>query len=311
MLVRIPKAKLQHLSSAILALLLLSYSSFIAAQTLHRFGQSIQPIYEGFERNDDGTFTMWFGYLNRNYDETPNIEIGGSNAFYIASGVNDAGPLNEDLILSNPGSQDRGQPTYFYPRRQQFVVDVNLPADFVGNELVWSITHNGETRTAVGTLQRENIWAVDEGVWSANRGRGTGGRTEIEYENEPPSLRLVGIEGSISISGNLMAVGATGEDSNQVTITNGSTASSNNDTSNSGAVYIFERTGTSWAQVAYIKAPNPDVDDYFGRSVSLDNKTLLVTSRDDSNQTTITNGTTASSDNSNTDSGAAYVFVLQ
>ncbi len=59
MLVRIPKAKLQHLSSAILALLLLSYSSFIAAQTLHRFGQSIQPIYEGFERNDDGTFTMW------------------------------------------------------------------------------------------------------------------------------------------------------------------------------------------------------------------------------------------------------------
>ena len=56
---------------------------------------------------------------------------------------------------------------------------------------------------------------------------------------------------------------------------------------------------------------NPDINDYFGRSVSLDNKTLLVTSRDDSNQTTITNGTTASTDNSNTDSGAAYVFVLQ
>jgi len=198
MLVRIPKAKLQHLSSAILALLLLSHSSFIAAQTLHRFGQSIQPIYEGFERNDDGTFTMWFGYLNRNYDETPNIEIGGSNAFYVATGVGDAGPLDEGLILSNPGSQDRGQPTYFYPRRQQFVVDVNLPADFVGNELVWSVTHNGETRTAVGTLERENIWAVDEGVWSANRGRGTGGRTEIEYDNQPPSIRLVGIEGSIS-----------------------------------------------------------------------------------------------------------------
>ena len=107
MLVRIPKAKLQHLSSVILALLLLSHSSFIAAQTLHRFGQSIQPIYEGFERNDDGTFTMWFGYLNRNYDETPNIEIGGSNAFYVATGVGDAGPLDEGLILSNPGSQDR------------------------------------------------------------------------------------------------------------------------------------------------------------------------------------------------------------
>ena len=93
---------------------------------------------------------------------------------------------------------------------------------------------------------------------------------------------------------------------------NDSSASGNNDTSNSGAVYIFERTGTSWAQVAYIKAPNPDVDDNFGVSVSLDNKTLLVTSwAEDSNQTTITNGTTASANNSNAGSGAAYVFVLQ
>ena len=116
---------------------------------------------------------------------------------------------------------------------------------------------------------------------------------------------------SVSISGNLMAVGATGEDSNQSTITNGSTASSNNDLSNSGAVYIFERTDSGWVQKAYIKPPNPDVNDYFGRSVSLNGKTLLVTSRDDSNQTTITNGTTASDDNSNADSGAAYVFVLE
>ena len=121
----------------------------------------------------------------------------------------------------------------------------------------------------------------------------------------------VGLHTSESLDGDTLAVGATGEDSNQVTITNSSTGSSNNDTSNSGAVYIFERTGSSWAQIAYIKPPNPDINDYFGRVVSLDNKTLLVTSRDDSNQTTITNGTTASSDNSNTDSGAAYVFVLQ
>ena len=89
-----------------------------------------------------------------------------------------------------------------------------------------------------------------------------------------------GFGASVSISGNLMAVGATGEDSNQVTITNGSTASSNNDTSNSGAVYIFERTGTSWAQVAYIKASNPDVDDYFGRSAVSYTHLTLPTNRE-------------------------------
>jgi hypothetical protein len=198
MLVRNLVLQVRLICSAFLALLLLFSVSTATAQTLHRFGQSIQPIYEGFERNDDGTFTMWFGYLNRNYDETPNVEVGDMNAFYAADGVNTAGPVDRDLLLNNPGLEDRGQPTYFYPRRQQFVVDVVVPADFVGNELIWSITHNGETRTAVGTLERENIWSVDEGVWSANRGRGTGGRTEIEYANEPPAVRLVGLEGQAS-----------------------------------------------------------------------------------------------------------------
>ena len=198
MLVRILTLKIRLISSAFLALLFLINTPHVTAQTLHRFGQSIQPIFEGFERNTDGTFTMWFGYLNRNYDETPTVAVGDLNGFFAANGVNTAGPVDQNLLLSDPGPQDRGQPTYFYPRRQQFVFEVVLPADFVGNELVWSITHNGETRTAVGTLERENIWAVDEGVWSANRGRGTGGRTEIEYANEPPAMRLVGIEGQIS-----------------------------------------------------------------------------------------------------------------
>jgi hypothetical protein len=175
-------------------------STSVSAQTLYRFGQSIQPIFEGFESNVDGTFTMWFGYLNRNYDETPNIIIGENNTFFAADGVDSAGSLDASLLLADPGLADRGQPTYFYPRRQQFVFEVVVPADFVGKELVWSVSHNGETRTAVGTLERENIWSVDEGVWSANRGRGTGGRTEIEYANEAPEVRLVGIEGELRTS---------------------------------------------------------------------------------------------------------------
>ena len=198
MLVRIFFKKSYLFTSGVLALIFLVSSSNTLAQTLYRFGQSIQPIYEGFERNSDGTFTMWFGYLNRNYDETPNIVVGTNNSFHIAEGVNSAGALDQSLLLSDPGSPDRGQPTYFYPRRQQFVFEVVVPSDFVGKELVWSVTHNGETRTAVGTLERENIWAVDEGVWSANRGRGTGGRTEVEYDNSAPAIRLVGVEGQLS-----------------------------------------------------------------------------------------------------------------
>ena len=184
--------------SAAVAVLCVLSVSMASSQTLHRFGQSVQPIYEGFERNSDGTYTMWFGYLNRNYDETPNVPIGINNSFQVAEGVQTAGPIDQSLILVDSGPLDRGQPTYFYPRRQQFAFGIQVQPEFVGKELVWSVTHNGETRTAVGTLEREHIWAVDEGVWGANRGRGTGGRTEIEYVNQPPAVRMVGIERQLS-----------------------------------------------------------------------------------------------------------------
>jgi hypothetical protein len=186
--------------NAVLALLLILFSGLATAQILHRFGQGIQPIYEGFESNADGSFTMWFGYLNRNYDEMPNVPLGDSNLFQAADGVVEAGPLDPTLLLDNPGASDRGQPTHFYARRQQFVFGVQVPADFVGKELVWTLAHNGEIRTAVGTLEKDNIWSVDEGVWSANRGRGTGGRTDIEYTNAPPAVRLVGVEGQLSVT---------------------------------------------------------------------------------------------------------------
>ena len=39
-------------------------------------GQSVQPAYEGWTRNPDGSRSMWFGYLNRNWEETPDIPAG-------------------------------------------------------------------------------------------------------------------------------------------------------------------------------------------------------------------------------------------
>jgi len=115
--------------------------------------------------------------------------------------------------------------------------------------------------------------------------------------------------GGVSISGDTLAVAATGEDSNEITITNGTTASGDDSNSNSGAVYIYKRSAATWAQEAYIKADNNDSGDNFGYTVSINGNTLAVgVANEDSNQTTITNGTTASSDNSNADSGAVYIY---
>lgn len=114
---------------------------------------------------------------------------------------------------------------------------------------------------------------------------------------------------SIAISGDTVVVGANAEDSNQTTITNGPTASSDNSAPAAGAVYVFKRTGSTWVQEAYLKAPNADINDQFGTSVSISSDTIVVGAvNEESNQTTITNGTTASSDNSANDAGAAYVF---
>ena len=115
---------------------------------------------------------------------------------------------------------------------------------------------------------------------------------------------------SISIDGDILAVGAYLEDSSETTVTNGTTGSSNNDKSASGAVYVFTRNGAGiWAQDAYIKASNSEADDNFGDFVSIDAETLAVGVKlEDSNQTTITNSTSASSNNDNSSSGAVYVY---
>lgn len=115
---------------------------------------------------------------------------------------------------------------------------------------------------------------------------------------------------NIAISYDTIAVGAYGEASSQTSITNGTTASSSNAASSSGAVYVYFRTGTTWAQQAYIKASNANSGDVFGTSLALDNNLLVVGAKgESSNQTFITNGNTAASlDNSANSSGAAYIY---
>lgn len=114
---------------------------------------------------------------------------------------------------------------------------------------------------------------------------------------------------SVDISKDTIVVGANLEASNQITITNGSGASVDNSAANAGAAYVFRRTGVSWIQEAYLKAPNAEAGDQFGTAVAIDGDTIVVGAFSEaSNQTTITNGTTASSDNSATLAGAAYVF---
>ena len=128
-------------------------------------GQNVQPFFEGWQPFPDGHIVMWFGYLNRNYEEEPDVPIGANNRF----------DLRDDM----------GQPTHFYPRRHLFVFKVDIPRDWPADKrLTWTVTSNGRTSTANGWLQPE--WEIDDGVIQMNIG--PGGAPPVNPPNTAPKI---------------------------------------------------------------------------------------------------------------------------
>ena len=111
---------------------------------------------------------------------------------------------------------------------------------------------------------------------------------------------------ALSANGNTLAVTATREDSNARGI-NGNQA--NNDAEDSGAAYVFTRSGGRWTQQAYVKASNADAGDQFGWSVALsdDGNVMAVGAPTEQSNARGVNGNQA--DNSSANAGAAYVFT--
>ncbi|MFN7934472.1 MAG: FG-GAP repeat protein [Bryobacteraceae bacterium] len=112
-----------------------------------------------------------------------------------------------------------------------------------------------------------------------------------------------------ALSGDTLVVGAPNEDSSATGV-NGN--QSNNGATDSGAVYVFVRTGGVWSQQAYLKASNTDSTpgasaDGFGFSVAIHGDTIVVGAPGESSSAIGVNGD--QSNNNAASSGAAYVFV--
>ena len=155
-------------------------------------GQNVAPVYEGFWRNTDGSFDLLFGYYNRNWGEEIDVPVGPGN------NVEPAGP-------------DQGQPAHFFPRRNQFVFKVRVPADFGNKEVVWSLTSNGATDKAYGTLRP--AYAVDETVMMANFGAGgpTGFHPDM-MGNKAPKTTIEGQKKLTAKAGEPVALSAVATD---------------------------------------------------------------------------------------------------
>jgi len=145
-------------------------------QLRHWSGQNVSPVYEGYEMNPDGSFNMWFGYMNRNYEEEPDIAIGPENSF-------------------QPGPADRGQPTHFAVRRHKDVFAVTVPKDFADQKLTWTLTVHGQTAQVVGTLDR--VWIIDRKYTTR------GANIENPFSNTPPVVTVDPMQASIAKSDGL------------------------------------------------------------------------------------------------------------
>ncbi len=74
---------------------------------------------------------------------------------------------------------------------------------------------------------------------------------------------------ALSADGRTLAVGAPGEDGNGMGVNPGSGSESNNDRTDSGAVYVYRKEPSGWNRSAYIKSKIPGSAAGFGSSVAL------------------------------------------
>ena len=111
---------------------------------------------------------------------------------------------------------------------------------------------------------------------------------------------------AVSADGNTLLVGAPMEDSRARGI-NGD--EQDNSAVESGATYLFKRTGTTWTQQAYMKADNAEEFDEFGTSVAVsgDGRTLITGARMESGGAAGINGN--QNDNTAPQAGAVYVWA--
>ena len=107
----------------------------------------------------------------------------------------------------------------------------------------------------------------------------------------------------IAISGDLIVVGADGEESAATSI-NGD--QSDNSSPGTGAAYVFRFDGVVWKQEAYLKPSNGEAGDSFGWSVAVDGDYIVVGAPWEASAATGVNGNEV--DNSAAGSGAVYVF---
>ncbi|MFL2553226.1 MAG: hypothetical protein ACJ0S4_00815 [Candidatus Rariloculaceae bacterium] len=162
----------QLFAREVLLSLVLLLSPALGSTETYRYGAPLWAAYEGWTENPDGSTNYVFGYMNDNWEEELRVPIGENNSF-------------------SPGEADRGQPTFFMPRRNRYTFTVTVPADWGDRELVWTLNGNGSESKAYTNKHRD--FFLNNVVMASDSGALGGGRTTPEtYINVEPTVTVEG-----------------------------------------------------------------------------------------------------------------------
>ncbi len=241
------------------------------------------------------------------------VVVGAPNESSSATGVN--GDESDNSALASGAAYvfvrngtNWSQQAYLKASNTEAYDDFGLSVATSGDTVVVGAPNESSSATGVNGNQSNNsaaksgaayVFARNGTTWSqqAYLKASNTGQPDQFFQNDYFGY-------SVAVSGDTVVVGAYNEDSNATGV-NGNGA--DNSATNSGAAYVFVRSGTNWTQQAYLKASNTDPGDGFGLSVAVSGDTVVAGAIAESSNATGVNGN--QSDNSAYQSGAAYVFT--
>jgi hypothetical protein len=143
-----------------------------ASGSTEQQNQPIYPVYDGYLKNPDGSYSLSFAYFSHNANEVT-IPPGANNSF-----------------APTPG--DRMQPTTFLPGHRRYQCVMVVPADFDGR-MKWTLTYGGVT---TGTSER-----MLQSNWNLFEREGGAALARLDHAkvpkgvclNQPPIVRVLGV----------------------------------------------------------------------------------------------------------------------
>jgi hypothetical protein len=180
----------------------------------------------------------------------------------------------------------------------------------------WSVAVSGDTVAVSAINEASPATGVDGGMQEQNT-RSQAGAAYVFHRStgtwtQQAFVKATNTDGgnnfgwSLSLETDTLVVGAVYERSGSTGV-NGSQDQFVNPRPNSGAAYVYTRSGSTWSPSAYLKASNTGSDDLFGHCVAISGGTIVVGSLEEASSATGIGGNQA--DNGASRSGAAYVFV--